>query len=145
MTQVDFHFNAPDKLQYACRLIRKIYRAGKPVVVACEDADQRDTLDQLLWTFSARDFIPHVCTDDPLADSTPVLLGIDCAQAPHHEVIVNLGRTTPSGFGRFARLIEVVAADEEDRSQARERWRHYRDRGYPMTRHDLSATDKREQ
>ena len=24
----DFHFNAADKLQYACRLVRKIRRAG---------------------------------------------------------------------------------------------------------------------
>ena len=27
MTRVDFHFNTPDKLAYACRLIRKIQAA----------------------------------------------------------------------------------------------------------------------
>ena len=38
MTEVTFHFNVPDKLGYACRLLRKAYAAGGPVgVVAPPD------------------------------------------------------------------------------------------------------------
>ena len=29
MTEVDFHFNAPDKLGYACRLLRKAVANGR--------------------------------------------------------------------------------------------------------------------
>ena len=45
----------------------------------------------------------------------------------------------PQGFERFERLIEVVTGDEGDRLQARSRWKHYADRGYAITRHDLAA------
>jgi DNA polymerase-3 subunit chi len=51
---------------------------------------------------------------------------------------VNLGVEVPTGFERFERVIEVVGLDDADRQLARTRWRHYADRGYTMTRHDLT-------
>ncbi len=139
MTRVDFHFNAPDKLRYGCRLVRKIYRARRRVLVWCDDAVRLAEFDRMLWTFSQHDFIPHVGAADPLAADTPVLLAAQSAETPFHEVLVNLGSATPPMFSRFDRLIEVVAADAADRGAARERWRFYRDRGYPLERHDLAA------
>lgn len=38
MTQVAFHFNAPDKLAYVCRLVRKATRQDARVMVT-GDAD----------------------------------------------------------------------------------------------------------
>ena len=139
MTRVDFHFNAPDKLQYACRLVRKIVRSAHRAVVFSSEADALARFDELLWTFSRGDFIPHVDCADPLAPVTPVLLAAGDDEPLHHDVVVNIGTGQPPWFGRFDRLVEVVGADEHDRGAARERWRFYRDRGYPMTRHDLSG------
>ena len=138
MTRVDFHFNAPDRLQYGCRLVREIHRSGARILVWCEDAVELQRFDQLLWTFSDADFIPHVVASDPLAAETPVLLAAEAVELPHHEVLVNLGRQTPPMFSRFDRLIEVVSGDDGDRSLARERWRFYKDRGYPLNAHDLA-------
>ena len=70
MTRVDFHFNATDKLGYACRLVRKIRRTG-PRVVVFGDPLTLAEFDRLLWTFSQLDFIPHVHAGDPLAGRTP--------------------------------------------------------------------------
>ena len=138
MTRIDFHFNAPDKLAYGCRLLRKVHRSGQRVVVFGPPALIAE-LDQALWTFSALDFIPHVAAIDPLAGSTPVLLCSDPLETPHHEVLVNLGDATPAFFGRFERLVEVVGRDDADRARARERWRHYKDRGYALASFDLAA------
>jgi len=55
-------------------------------------------------------------------------------------VLLNLEDEVPDGFGRFARLIEVVSAtDEADRAAARRRWKHYLQRGFALERHDLVA------
>ncbi|MGH1360348.1 MAG: DNA polymerase III subunit chi [Burkholderiaceae bacterium] len=140
MTKVDFHFNAPDKFGYACRLVRKIYRAGHEAVVWSDDEKALAEFDQRLWSFSGPDFIPHVMHSDPNAAATPVVLATGSLESHHHGVIVNLGVEPPPIFGRFERLIEVVTRDETDRQAGRERWRFYRDRGYDMTRHDLSAS-----
>lgn len=140
MTRVDFHFNAPDKLHYGCRLVRKVWRARLPVLVWCDDETRLSAFDRMLWTVPANDFVPHVRAGDPLAARTPIVLAHDTDDVAFHDVLVNLGRTTPPMFSRFERLIEIVASDEDDRAAARERWRFYRDRGYPMARHDIAPT-----
>lgn len=139
MTEVAFHFNAPDKLAYACRLLRKAVANGSRVVVTAP-ADDLKQLDTLLWTFSQLDFVPHALQigDARVVAASPVILSESVANAPHQQVLLNLGPQVPEGFERFERLIEVVSLDEADRELARSRWKHYADRGYAITRHDLN-------
>lgn len=141
MTEVTFHFNAPDKLGYACRLLRKAVGAGAKVVVT-GDPELLARLDVALWTFQPLEFIPH-CREPGAAaavlEASPVVLAEHSRSAPHHQVLVNLGDPVPDGFEVFERLIEVVTGDPQDREQARRRWKHYAARGYNITRHDLGA------
>ena len=140
MTRIDFHFNAPDKLDYCCRLVRKIYRSGAKVVVFDDRGPALEALDRALWTFSALEFIPHVIVGDPVTADTPVVLTREPVETPHHQVLVNLSAEPPSFFSRFERMIEVVAAgQDEDRAQARSRFRFYKERGYPIDTFDLAA------
>ncbi|WP_427912112.1 DNA polymerase III subunit chi [Ramlibacter sp. MMS24-I3-19] len=136
MTEITFHVNTPDKVGYACRLLRKAWGAGSKVAVTAEPELLRE-LDATLWTFSAADFIPH-CYEvaDDLRARTPIVLVDSARAAPHVEVLLNLGTSVPDGFERFERLIEVVCADPSDLQQGRVRWKHYASRGYAMTRHD---------
>lgn len=140
MTEIAFHFNAPDKLAYACRLLRKAVAGGAKAVV-CGPDELLGRLDQALWTFSAPDFVPHCMAGsaERLLQASPVVLAVDLQQAPGHPVLVNLGDLVPAGFERFARLIEVVTGDEDDRTLARGRWKHYAARGYAIVRHDLET------
>ena len=62
MTEVEFHVNVPDRLQYACRLLRKAYRQGARVLVRAP-APRLMRLDRELWTFVEREFLPHACGD----------------------------------------------------------------------------------
>jgi DNA polymerase-3 subunit chi len=69
---------------------------------------------------------------------SPVVLIETPLPAPHRQVLLNLGARVPEGFEQFERLIELVTADDQDRANARQRWKHYADRGYAITRHDLA-------
>jgi DNA polymerase-3 subunit chi len=140
MTEVAFHFNAPDKLGYACRLLRKAWGTGARVVVTGA-SDLLQDLDVALWTFAPLEFVPHchgASQGDRVQARTPIVLAEAPRSAPHQQVLVNLGGAIPDGFERFERLIEVVTQDEQDRLQARQRWKHYADRGYAIVRHDLA-------
>lgn len=139
MTEIAFHFNAPDKLAYACRFARKVQRTGARLVIAAP-VSALDLLDRMLWTLSPLDFVAHCRNeaDDALLVASPVLLTTDPAAAPHHQVLLNLHAEVPAGFERFERVVEVVSAqDDTDRSQARARWRHYASSGYTIVRDDL--------
>ena len=140
MTEVAFHFNVPDKLAYSCRLLRKAWGSGARVVVTAEP-ELLGRLDQLLWTFSALEFVPHCQLSAPptTVAVTPVLLASALDACPHHEVLVNLGQQIPAGFERFERFIELVSSDPQDRAAARGRWKHYQDRGYALQTHDLAS------
>jgi len=139
MTEVAFHFNVPDKLAYSCRLLRKAWGSGARVVVTGEP-DTLGRLDQMLWTFSPLEFVPHcqLSASAATVSATPVLLAHSLDACPHHEVLVNLGQQVPDGFERFERFIELVTLADDDRAAARSRWKHYTDRGYAMKRHDLA-------
>lgn len=143
MTEVAFHFNAPDKLAYACRLLRKAVASGARAVVLAS-ADEIAKLDSLLWTFSALEFLPHchAQSEPELLAHSPVVLAADLrADFPHREVMVNIGQAWPDGFDAFKRVIEVVSLDEADRQLARQRWKRYTELGYTLVRHDLSLRE----
>lgn len=136
MTRIDFHSKVPDKLNYACRLIRKAQAAKTRLVVLTEDHAQLEQMDGLLWTFSEQDFLPHVVAGDALAEPTPIILTDDCDKAlPHHHALVNLSCRTPEFFARFERMFELVSNDEQDLIAGRERYKYYQQRGYPLTHH----------
>jgi DNA polymerase III subunit chi len=140
MTEIAFHFNVVDKLLYSCRLLRKAYASGAQVAVTGEP-EVLGELDQLLWSFSATEFVPHCRTSDgkgQLASKSILLLDSPSA-CPHHGVLVNLGIQVPSEFERFERFIEVVTQGSDERLAARIRWKHYADRGYLLRRHDIST------
>jgi DNA polymerase-3 subunit chi len=131
MTRIDFHSNVGNALLYACRLARKAYHAGQPIVVLAEPSRLR-AFDAMLWTFSALDFVPHCMADSALAAQTPVVLAADADLAPHHQVLLNLGAQVPAQFARFERLLEVVGNAQEELAAGRDRYRFYRDRGYAL-------------
>ena len=86
MARIDFHSNVNDKLEYACRLTRKIWSAtpeGEPVrniVMVGEKADLQK-LNDLLWSFSSTDFLPHCFIEDEAAAETPIVLTDDFASS----------------------------------------------------------------
>ena len=142
MTEVSFHFNVGDSLSYACRLLRKATRKGAKVAVVAP-APTLAALDRALWTFDPLEFCPHLRLPAGAAPAarqrpTPIWLLDRAADAPDHEVLLNLGPQVPQGFESFGRVIELVSTGDEDRATGRERWKHYSSRGYTITRHEVT-------
>ena len=138
MTEIDGHYNMPDKVGYVCRLLRKAVAAHGARLVLVADAELLETVDLALWKLSHSDFIAH-CRDDAASGvvaRSPVVLADAAALAlPDRPILVNLGAGLPARFERFERLIDIVGSDEADRQAGRARWRHYKDRGYAIRTH----------
>ncbi len=143
MAQVDFHFNAPDKWAYVCRLLRKGSVQGKRMGV-CAAAETVHFLNQSLWNLNASDFVSHCLSTDSavLLAQSSVVLAEDWSSLQALsglDVWVNLKEAPPPDMALVARLIEVVGPDDEDKLNARLRWKHYTQRGFAINRFDLAA------
>ena len=138
MTEIAFHFNVPDRVGYACRLLRKATGSGAKVVLIAP-VDELAQLDLALWTFSATEFVPHCVLEvgGSLLSKSAVVLTSSLKDSPVLDVLVNLSPVVPPGFDQFKRVIEVVTVDDVDRKQSRQRWKYYADAGYGITRHDI--------
>lgn len=144
MTQIAFHFGAPDRLQYACRLLRKIAAAGKSAVVWGEQP-ALSVLDTGLWAVSPTDFVTHAVAGAAPASLTQrsaiVFTSELLAERSRRDVLVNLHPQLPQGYDTFERVIEVVSAQGEDRESARTKWRQYTAAGHNIVRHDLQLKE----
>lgn len=143
MTAVAFHFNVPDRRDYACRLLRKALRAQARLVVSGEP-HVLDDLDRQLWVFDPLEFVPHWRGREARAlparlARTPLLLLDDPQRTAPHGVLVNLWPEVPEAHAQYERVIEIVGQAEEERAAARQRWRRYAAAGCPIERHEVQA------
>lgn len=140
MKEIEFHFNVPDKLDYACRLLRKVHHRRMRAVVTAEPQVLTE-LDQFLWQFSNTEFLPHCMgtAAATLTNLTSIILAEQTEGWPAEGVLINLGRKIPAGFERFERFVELVSEQPEDRVAGRDRWATYKGGGFELKRHDVAA------
>lgn len=135
MTKIEFRTDIANKITYTCRWVRKALSlsSAPKIVLFSRDRTQLARLDEALWTFSDQDFLPHAMANDPKAFRAPVILtDSDTIELPHHQILVNLSDTVPSCFAQFERLLEIVSTDQADTEAGRQRYAHYRQRGYTL-------------
>ena len=137
MTQVDFYQieSSESALLFACRLIEKVYRLKRKVHVHTASSEEAESLDALLWTFKPETFIPHERYGAVLA--APIQICYQADPVLHQDVLINLSATIPDFFSRFTRVAEIVPQAAERRDAARENFRFYKERGYPLNYHKM--------
>ncbi len=138
--------SAAARLQLACRIAAKAYRAGQRVLVWHSDAAELATLDELLWTFGDdRAFVPHELIVSDRAPEAPVLLSAGPLPEPEQpiEVLVNLATEIPHFLTRAERVVEVIDGEPRRREAGRSRFKAYRELGLQPHSHKLGAGDSR--
>tara|TARA_R110000764_G_scaffold209704_2_gene295414 strand:+ start:123 stop:554 length:432 start_codon:yes stop_codon:yes gene_type:complete len=139
MTRIDFYLLSSDqpatRLQYACRLAHKAWQKGHHVYLHCTDEAAAEQLDELLWSFREEAFLPHALQADHTDE--PVICGFGNDPGAAQDLLINLSDSAPEFFSRFARLAEIVVEQDAVRVPARERFRFYRERGYPLQSHQI--------
>ncbi|MBI3096192.1 MAG: DNA polymerase III subunit chi [Rhodocyclales bacterium] len=139
MTKITFLHGARDRLQAVATWLERASGEGRRVLVYVPADDRREHLDRLLWTQAATGFIPHCRAESELAAETPIVFASELDHPLHDECLLNLSDEVPSGFSRFEELIEIVSVEDADRLPGRERFRFYRERGYPLENRDISG------
>jgi len=122
----------------ACRIARKAHGLGQRVHIHTPDAQATQEIDRLLWTFEDTAFLPHgTNVDDP---DSPITVHEAASPAYRCDVLINLALDVPEYFGRFERIADLVGGDEVSRASGRERYRFFKERGYPLEHHEIGVT-----
>ena len=141
--RVDFYVlseDAPDaRLRWACRLAEQAAEQGSRVYLQTIDQGDARRLDELLWTYNDRSFLPHEIFSGGAASHERVMVMLGDAAAPpsHRQLVVNLTEAIPAELEQYERVAEIVDVDPERKRTARERYKQYRERGATLESHNV--------
>jgi DNA polymerase-3 subunit chi len=127
-----------ERLDFACKLIEKIYRNGQNCYVLTDTAEQAASMDKQLWTFRAGSFIPHQISTGivPELPQTILIGGHDVPES-RQNILINLSHTVPALTSHTERILEILDNSEECKKAGRLRFRHYQEQGFEIVTHKL--------
>lgn len=140
MQQVDFHFNVPGRLLYACQVAKTVLvKRRLTLSYWSSNSDLLKRLDSMLWSFDDLAFLPHSFAEGEAASSAPILLSTNLS-ALKGDVLVLLDDSLPPNwkteFSRFNRIIDIVGTSEQEKATSRIRYKAYRDSGVKLMAYD---------
>lgn len=140
--------------RFTCRLAGRAVAAGTRVHVRAPAAAVEE-IDALLWEYPPDRFLPHVRLTAAGAEggtqafrrhggetpalpgpvTAPIVVAAEDEKPIHREMLINLAPDIPDFLAGFERVSEIILAGE--RTAGRAKYRHYRERGYPLFHHEL--------
>jgi DNA polymerase-3 subunit chi len=141
MTEIVFYSGAADKLNVQCRLCAKALAQNARIMIYSTDTSMLEKIDRQLWAHQQTSFLPHcaIDEDEQLVKSTPIILSNRIAAMQGCSILINLDVQCPQMIEQFDRIIEIAGASPEDKLAARNRYRFYKQTGYALHHHDLTA------
>ncbi len=127
------------QLTVACRITEKAWKAGSTILIQHSDPGELGKLDVMLWTLgNEHSFVPHeIATEAPRLNGIPVVLNTGSGPTEAVDVLINLTPQLPTRPELATRIIEIIDGDPARRAAGRERFKAYRERGFPLEKHDL--------
>lgn len=119
------------------RLLEIVLARGHKVIIVTGSEARMTRLNEVLWTYEQRSWLPHGLCQDDHAARQPILItdqqdDITSGDGPPNgaDVLVALDGVTLSEYGMFKRLLDMFdGGDEAAVAAARKRWKYYRDAG----------------
>lgn len=144
MLKVDFYILSSNRekqrLRFVCKLAEKIYRQQQRAYILATSDQQSLKLDDLLWSFRPKSFIPHqLFSGDEVSQDNAILVGVLPATSPWSSVIINLSPQLLIPLKQTQRLIEILDATASLKQTSRKHYQYYKKNGYALTTHNINS------
>ena len=140
--RVDFYLLDDNQPQaawlLACRLLEKAYHRGHRVFVYCDNQQDAELIDELLWTYKNDSFIPHNLQGEGPEPPPAVQIGYGAEPRGFNDILLNMSSSIPPYFSRFRRIMEIVTADDGAKEISRNHYREYRAKQCELHTHPIS-------
>ncbi len=124
-------------LRTACRIAEKAFSAGHRIHIHLKSTEDCEKLDELLWTFRDRSFIPHEISSLPM-ENCPVTISPKIGRG-HPDMLLNVTDEIPENYMQYQRIAEIIDNNPESIHAGRERYRFYRESGLDPHHHEVSS------
>jgi len=133
MTEVYFYHSNNFPLERTlAKLVEKIYDLKQNIVIYCQDNNLVQILDDLLWSYSTKTFIPHATSADPLPEKQPVYITASEENPNSSSILIAICNTIPEFYKNFDKYISIFNNDDEELSAARSRYKILQDKDYKI-------------
>lgn len=137
--QVDFYLlgNASQQAgQFACRLAMMAWEQKQDIYIAASDESAIKQLDEQMWQYPDKRFLPHSTTGNANANKAPVIIGLLSDLNPT-DVVINLCPQAVPQPERFKRVLEIVPFADDERQVSRLKYKTYRDLALKPKTHEI--------
>jgi len=143
MTQVEFYSveSEQNKLPFThiVEVVKRGYRKGQKIFIHTDSKKLAEKMDEILWTQDAKSFLPHQLMGEDENTKPPIEIGFGQAPNMRPDILINLSSEVPPFFSQFNWVFEYAFGDDENKEKARERFKFYRDRGYPLNHRKITT------
>lgn len=141
--RVDFYLLESDQNQdrwlLACRLLEKAHAKGHRVYVVCNNQEDAELIDELLWTFKEDSFIPHNLQGEGPEPPPPIQISYGKEPRGFNDILLNLTNQIPLFYNKFKRVMELVINVEAEKEEGRVNYRDYRAKGCELYTHQINT------
>ncbi|AJA45002.1 DNA polymerase III subunit chi [Frischella perrara] len=115
----------------ACEQIILNWQQGLRILVACQNQEQAERIDEYLWQLSPESFVPHNLVGEGLTNGSPVEIAwVGKKGNGNRQLLVNLQEQFPEFSPAYNDIIDFVPPDENLKALARERYLTYKSMGF---------------
>ncbi|TDF39312.1 DNA polymerase III subunit chi [Alteromonadaceae bacterium M269] len=120
------HFDA------ACHVAAECYSNKQKCLVWCDNQQDAEQIDELLWQLPTERFVPHNLLGDGPKGGAAVEITWETPARSNRTVLINLASEAPSFSRQFRQVFDFVPAEENLKQQARNRYKSYRGAGISL-------------
>ena len=134
-TEIGFYHLHHARLEQALpRLLEIILKRGHRIILMAGSNDRVESLNEHLWTYDDRSWLPHGAKSDGYDSAQPLYLTCEEENPNGADVLVCVDGVEPAFVSSFKRVVDMFdGRDDAAVSRARGRWRGFREQGLALT------------
>lgn len=117
----------------ACEEAYQAWQQKKRVLIACQDQQQAERLDEYLWQLEPDHFVPHNLAGEGPRGGAPIEISWpEKRSSGARQLLINLQQHFADFMPIYQDIIDFVPADETLKTLARERYHQYKNVGFNL-------------
>jgi DNA polymerase-3 subunit chi len=112
-----YQTNSANLNKSVCLLLSKCYKEGLRTLALVKNSDESAILDNLLWSFSQKNFIPHALSSDPLFDEHPIIISTEIISDKKFDALISIEKFEIP-LDAFEKVMVFFTSESKDKAIA---------------------------